>query len=381
MTDNDVFRFSDALGPLAVVHIHRPAVGLRAVVAVDNTACGPAVGGVRMAPDVSAEECFRLARAMTFKNAAAGLSHGGGKAVIYGDPKMPVADKERLIRAFAAAIRNLSEYIPGPDMGTDERAMGWIEDEIGRAVGLPREFGGIPLDEIGATGFGLAAAIEVASRQIGLDLKGARIAVQGFGSVGKHAARYLGEKGAILIAACDTSGTVVDEAGLDVAALVALKAEGHALRDHPRGRKLGIDAILDVPCDIWVPAARPDVVSAANVARLKTRLVAEGANIPCTPEAEATLAGRGVLVLPDFIANAGGVICAATEFRHGTQAQAFAAIDEKIRANTAAVLDTARRSMMLPRDAAVALATGRVRAAMRLRRWDSSSPGTRAPPD
>jgi glutamate dehydrogenase/leucine dehydrogenase len=137
----DAFRFADELGPFKLVHICRPAIGLRAVVAIDNIACGPAIGGVRMAPDVSTEEAFRLARAMTFKNAAAGLPHGGGKSVIFADPKMPRAGKERLIRAFAAAIGNLTEYIPGPDMGTDELAMGWIKDEIGRAVGLPREIG------------------------------------------------------------------------------------------------------------------------------------------------------------------------------------------------------------------------------------------------
>ena len=160
---DDPFRFADELGPLKLVHIWRPTVGLKAIVAVDNIACGPAIGGVRMAPDVSTEEAFRLARAMTLKNAAAGLPHGGGKSVIFADPKMPLGDKERLIRAFAAAIADLTDYIPGPDMGTDELAMGWIKDETGRAVGLPREFGGIPLDEIGATGFGLVAAIEVAA--------------------------------------------------------------------------------------------------------------------------------------------------------------------------------------------------------------------------
>src|SRR6516164_8946032 len=121
----EAFRFADELGPFKLVHIYRPSADLKAVVAIDNIGCGPAIGGVRMAPDVSTEEAFRLARAMTFKNAAAGLPHGGGKSVIFADPKMALRDKERLIRAFAAAIGNLAEYIPGPDMGTDELAMGW----------------------------------------------------------------------------------------------------------------------------------------------------------------------------------------------------------------------------------------------------------------
>ena len=134
--------FADALGPSKVVLLHEPVLGLRGAVVIDNVAAGPAIGGLRMAPGVSVEECFRLARAMTFKSAAAGLPHGGGKAVIQADPKMPAAAKERLIRAFACAIRDLTDYIPGPDMGTDERAMAWIKDEIGRAVGLPPEIGG-----------------------------------------------------------------------------------------------------------------------------------------------------------------------------------------------------------------------------------------------
>ena len=369
----DAFRFADDLGPLKLVHIHRSSVGLKAVVVIDNVACGPAIGGVRMAPDVSTEEAFRLARAMTFKNAAAGLPHGGGKSVIFADPKMPLHDKERLIRAFAAAIGDLRDYIPGPDMGTDELAMGWIKDEIGRAVGLPREIGGIPLDEIGATGFGLVAAIDVAREHIGLPLAGARVVIQGFGSVGKHAARLLAERGAVLVAASDTSGTLADPDGLDLAALLALKAEGRALHDYPRGRKLGMDAVIDIPCEIWIPAARPDVVHAGNVARLQTRIVAEGANIPLSAEAEQALAVRGVLVLPDFIANAGGVICAAVEYRDGTQSAALAFIDEKIRANTKAVLGEVRRTGVLPRAAATSLATDRVRRAMRTRRWKAAS--------
>jgi glutamate dehydrogenase/leucine dehydrogenase len=369
----DVFRFADELGPLEIVHIHRPGVGLRAIIAIDNVACGPAIGGVRMAPDVSAEEAFRLARAMTLKNAAAGLPHGGGKSVIFGDPKMAPADKERIIRAFADAIAPLVDYIPGPDMGTDERAMGWIKDETGRSVGLPRELGGIPLDDIGATGFGLVAAIDVAREYINLDLKGARVAVQGFGSVGRHAARLLVQRGAILVAASDSSGAIGDSNGLDVVALEELKARGQPLSRYPHGKKLERDGIIDVVCEIWIPAARPDVIDAVNVGRLHTKLVAEGANIPCTVEAEQALSQRGVLVLPDFIANAGGVICAATEYRGGTEATAFAAIDEKIRANTRAVLEEAKRRNVLPRTAARDLAERRVRSAMAMRRWSSGA--------
>ena len=191
----DGFRFCDELGPKGVLHIHDPGIGLKAILVVDNVAAGPSIGGVRLAPDVSLEECFRLARAMTLKNAAAGLAHGGGKAVIFGDPTMQPADKEQVIRAFAAAVKDIHDFIPGPDMGTNEQAMAWVHDEIGRSVGLPSELGGIPLDEIGATGFGICVAADVAKSHVDLDLVGARVAVQGFGSVGKHAARRLVERG------------------------------------------------------------------------------------------------------------------------------------------------------------------------------------------
>lgn len=361
--------FGDDLGPGKLVYVREPSIGLTAVLVVDNVARGPALGGLRMAPDVTVEECARLARAMTLKNSAAGLAHGGGKSVLMGDSRMPAADKERLIRAFAHALRDESDYIFGPDMGTDEGCMAWVKDETGRASGLPAEIGGIPLDEYGATGWGLCQCAEIAAPFAKLALAGARVAVQGFGAVGKHAARFLAERSAILVAASDTSGTVHEPKGLDVAALIALKEAGRSVRDCAQGRKLERDAILDVECDIWIPAARPDVVREDNVARLRTKLVLQGANIAFTPGAEATLARRGVVVVPDFIANAGGVICAAMEYRGATRAQAFDAIAEKIRANTAAVLRESAERNVLPRQAATDLAVRQVRSAMSRRRF------------
>src|SRR3990170_1364306 len=359
----DIFDFADDLGPIKIVHVYDPKCGLKAVVAIDNVARGPAIGGIRMAPDVSAEEAFRLARAMTMKNSAAGLPHGGGKSVIFGDPKMEPAKKEQLIRAFARAIRDLVEYIPGPDMGTDERCMAWIKDEIGRAVGLPPEIGGIPLDEIGATGFGLSVCVDIARKFCALEIRGARVVIQGFGSVGKHAARFLAARGAIIVAAADSKGTLFDPRGIDVSQLIQLKNGGRSVLEYPTGEKLPGDAVIDVECDIWIPAARPDVITAGNVARLRTKLVVSGANIPVTPEAERILHDRNVLVVPDFIANAGGVICAAVEYHGGTQTTAFQMIEEKIRVNTQLVLEETAKRRALPREAAVALADQRVQKA------------------
>jgi glutamate dehydrogenase/leucine dehydrogenase len=364
----EVFRFADEIGPEKVLYIVDAASGLRAVVVVDNTACGPSIGGVRIAPDVSTEECFRLARAMTFKNAAAGLAHGGGKSVIFADPKSPSDGKERLIRAFAHAIRDVPDYVPGPDMGTDERCMAWVRDEIGRAVGLPAELGGIPLDEIGATAFGLTVAIDVACEHCALELRGARVVVQGFGSVGTHVARFLAAKGALLVAASDSRGTVIDRGGIDVAEIIRVKREGRPVTEYPRGEKAARDAVIDVECDVWIPAARPDVITIDNADRLRTKLVAQGANVPVSLDAERSLHARGVLSLPDFIVNAGGVICAAVEYHGGTRKVAFESIEEKIRANTRAVLEAAKLGGVPPRQAAVALAERRLRAAMEYRR-------------
>jgi glutamate dehydrogenase (NAD(P)+) len=244
-----------------------------------------------------------------------------------------------------------------------------MHDKIGRAVDLPREVGGIPLDELGATGFGLAAAVDVGAKAIGLDLRSAKVAVQGFGAVGKHAARFLAKMGCVLVAASDSHGTVSSLGGLDVAGLIALKEAGQSVTDFPQGTKAGIDAIIDIPCDIWIPAARPDVLSKDNIGRLKAKIVVEGANIPCTTGAEAILESRGVLILPDFVVNAGGVICAVTEFHGGNETTAFVSIDEKIRRNTTLLINKARGEGISMREAAMGLATERIWNAQRTRRW------------
>jgi glutamate dehydrogenase (NAD(P)+) len=314
---------------------------------------------------------------MTLKNAAAGLPHGGGKAVLYGDPKIASNEKQRLIRAFASALRNTEEYIFGPDMGTNEECMAWVHDETGRAVGLPSELGGIPLDQIGATGFGMRHATDVALEHCDFELEGARVAVQGFGAVGMHVARFLTDEGAILVAAADSRGMIHNPAGLDVAKLIELKSNGGSLTDYGDARKLARDDIIDIECEIWIPAARPDVIREDNASRLRTKLIVQGANIPITHAAERILADRGVLNIPDFIANAGGVICGAVEYQGASEAVALATIEQKLRQNTQIVLERAKEQGVLPRQAAVDFARARVEQAMSFRRFSSfsSAPG------
>ena len=366
---DNMFNFTDALGPLKIIHVYEPSVNLKAILVVDNVAKGPSIGGVRMAEDVSTEECVRLARAMTFKNAAAGLPHGGGKAVLFGDPKMDKAKKEQLIRAMAKALRHEEMYIFAPDMGTDEECMAWVKDEIGRVVALPREIGGIPLDEIGATGWGLSHVVDVALQHCNFEITGARFVVQGFGAVGKHVSRFLAAKGAVLVGVADSAGAIHNPDGLDVDALLQLKEQGRYVTDYNDARKMDRDDVIDVECDIWIPAARPDVIHEDNVHRLNTKLVVEGANIPFTHGAEKILHDKGILCVPDFIANAGGVICAAMEYHGASEGAAMQTIEEKLRRNTKQVLDTVKKKQCLPREAAMALALERVQKAMSFRRY------------
>lgn len=357
----------DAFGPEQVLVVNDAATGLTGYVVVDNLAAGPAIGGVRMAADISVVEVARLARAMTLKNAMAGLPHGGAKGGIVGDPTMPRDVKIALVRAFGSRIRDVAGYTPGPDMGLDEGLMAHLRDSCGRAVGLPTVLGGIPLDVLGATGFGLAVSVEVAAERGFVDLDGARVVVQGFGSVGQHTARFLAERGARLVGASDSRGAVASPDGLDVADLIGHKEATGAVAGFAGAKAVSPEALLALPCEIWVPAARPDVFTVTNVDQLQAKIVLEGANIPASPEAEELLHSKGVLVLPDFVANSGGVICAAVEYAGGTAAQAFATIEERIRANTGQMLDAAIATSQPPRVVALQMAQERVVEAMSYR--------------
>lgn len=366
-TNEQIFELTDEIGPEKIILLYEPRTKVKAIVVVDNIAAGPAIGGVRMAPDVSLDEVRRLARAMTYKNVMAGLPHGGGKSGIIADPK--VVNREQVIRTFARGIKNILEYIPGPDMGTDESSMAYIYDETARAVGLPRELGGIPLDEMGATGFGVAECADVAKDYINLDLSGARVVIEGFGNVGKPAARFLSEKGAILVGASDTKGTIYNPKGLNVEELINVKEFTGSVTNYKNGEVLKTTDILMINTDILIPAARPDVISDANADVVDAKLIIEGANIPITQSAEKLLHDRGILVVPDFVANAGGVITASVEYHGGTDSVALDRIKTTIRRNTKELLDKVYNDKTYPRETAVGIAKQRVLRAMKYREW------------
>ena len=363
----NIFEFTDEIGPEKIIHLYEPRTKMKAIVVVDNIAAGPAIGGIRMASDVTLNEVRRLARAMTYKNVMAGLPHGGGKSGIIADPK--TVNKEQVIRTFARGIKNLLEYIPGPDMGTDEASMAYVYDETSRAVGLPRELGGIPLDEIGATGYGVAECADVAKDYINLDLNGARVTIEGFGNVGKPAARFLAEKGAILVGTSDSKGTIYNSKGLNIEELIRIKESTGSVINYKDGEVLKITDLLLINTDILIPAARPDVISDANADVVDAKLIIQGANIPITESAEKLLHDRGILVIPDFVANAGGVITASVEYHGGTETIAFDRIKSTIRKNTKEILDKVYSDKTYPRETAVGIAKQRVMRAMKYREW------------
>ncbi|MCL4457776.1 MAG: Glu/Leu/Phe/Val dehydrogenase [Nitrospirae bacterium] len=354
------------IGPSKVIQLFFPVSNFHAIVVVDNVALGPSIGGVRVSPDVTLEEVKRLARTMTMKNSIAGLPHGGGKAGMIVDPRDP--KKEHYFRIFAQAIKNLHEYIPGPDMGSNEECMAWIYDEIGRATALPEEIGGLPLDKLGATGFGLAECAEIACPYANIELKGAKVAIQGFGSVGKAAAKFLSEKGAVIVAVSDTKGSVCSPEGIDVKELLNVKENTGSVTNYKKGSGKICSELFLAQCDILIPAATPDVINKDNVEAVKAKMILQGANIPATKEAEEILHKKGILSIPDFIANAGGVIMAAMEYEGKSEREAFTAISERVKKNTKSILEKSSGEKILPRQAAEAIAKKRVLRAMQYKR-------------
>lgn len=372
----DVLQLMDEWGPERVVCVSDRRSGMRGVLVIDNTARGMGKGGARMSSSLTVLEVARLARTMTWKWAATDLFHGGAKAGILFDPESP--DKEGGLRAFARALRNEvpAEYVFGLDMGLDERDAAILADELGdrgAAVGLPRALGGLPYDELGVTGFGVAEATEAAAQVIGLPMQGARIAIQGFGAVGQAAAARLQELGAIVIAVSTAQGAVIDANGIDVGALIELrKSHGDACVLMLGSQRPAADA-LTVECDVLIPAAREDVIDGALAHSISARLIVEGANLPTTAEAREILRERRVTVVPDFIANAGGIVAAAhsMDARHSPfvvdAENVFAMISSKLRGNTALVIDESLKRGVTPHEAARSIAQERVHTAMELR--------------
>ncbi|MDO5499479.1 MAG: Glu/Leu/Phe/Val dehydrogenase dimerization domain-containing protein [Propionibacteriaceae bacterium] len=367
----DLFDLMDDWGPEKIVAVSDTRLGMKGVLVIDNTARGIGKGGTRMQPTVSVPEIARLARVMTWKWAAVDLFYGGAKAGIQFDPQSP--RKEAALRSFVRRLRNEvpEEYVFGLDMGLTERDAAIINDELGRgcAVGTPYELNGVPYDKLGVTGYGVAEVVDEVAALRGLS--GARVAVQGFGAVGHAVAARLHELGYTVVAVSTARGALHDAAGLDVPELLRLREEyGDDLVQHASGQRVDPGSELFVDAEIVVPAALQDVIDVEGAQRITASLVVEGANLPTSPAAQQVLHDRGVLVVPDFIANAGGVVSAAfamehrfSPFRPPTD-EIFTMVSEKLRANAHEVLAETAQSGATTHEAARMLAQQRVRAAM-----------------
>lgn len=349
---------------------------------------GPTKGGIRYAPGVSLGECAALAMWMTFKCALLGLPFGGAKGGVRCDPnRLSPGELERVTRRFASELIPIigpDRDIAAPDMATGEREMAWFMDtysqQVGHSVpeivtGKPVELGGTE-GRAAATGLGVVFCVEAALERLGETVAGQRVAIQGFGKVGAIAAHELHARGARVVAVGDVSGGVVDLAGLDVPALLAWYADGEAprfLRDCPDGLHVGRTGTLEVPCDILIPAAVERQLDAARAELVECRLVVEAANGPTTPEADAILAERGIQVVPDVLANAGGVTVSYYEWVQDQQklswdgAEVRRRLEDQLHAALGRVADASERLGVGWRTAAQAVAVERIATASRMR--------------
>lgn len=369
-------KFADEFGPEIIYEVYDHKTGLRGVTIVDNTALGPGKGGIRMTPTVNVEEVFRLARTMTWKNALAQLPFGGAKSGIIADVKNISRDKKKLlVQTFARAIKPICpvKYIAGPDVNTAEEEMKWFVEANGSlksATGKPSnlcvkpgEKCGIP-HEYGSTGYGVSIAAIIAAKHAGVNLNGMSVAIEGFGNVGTFVAKHMEKAGARIVAVSDSRGCVYNPDGLSSKILADVKEKSGTVTNYKDAQKLPNQRIFELPVDMLVPAALPDVVTRENVGRVKAKIVVEGANIPMTSEIEEILHGRGILVVPDFLANAGGVISSYAEYRGKNPSDMFAIVKRKMEKNTELVLKRAEKDNVKPRNAALMIAKERVKKAM-----------------
>ena len=295
-----------------------------------NGARGPYKGGIRYHPEADADEVRALAALMTWKTALVGIPFGGAKGGIQCDPTaMSQRELQTLTRRFTRSISHIigvNQDIPAPDVGTNAQTMAWMmsaySEEHGYSPGVvtgkPVELGGSPGREE-ATGRGVALVINEAARDFELDLKGSSVALQGFGNVGSWTARFLSHMGCRLTAVSDVKGGVYNPKGLNLGELLSYHGEAGTVNGFRGGDAITNAELLELDCDVLVPAALGGAIHAGNAPRVKARLVVEAANHPITPDADAILGDRGVPILPDLLVNAGGVTVSYFEWAQNIQ--------------------------------------------------------------
>ncbi|MFZ5633968.1 MAG: Glu/Leu/Phe/Val family dehydrogenase [Bacillota bacterium] len=292
---------------------------------------GPAKGGIRYHPEVDMEEVIALAMLMTWKCAVVDIPYGGAKGGVVCDPKkLSQGELERLTRRFTSEISIIigpEKDIPAPDVYTNPRVMAWIMDTFSMHHGfsVPAVVTGKPIEVGGsqgrneATGRGVVFTIEEAASRLEINLAESTAAIQGYGNVGSIAAEGLNQLGCRIVAVSDSKGGIYNENGLDLAEVNAFKARTGSVAGFPEARPVSNEELLTLECDVLVPAALENVITEENAPRIKARLVAEGANGPTTYEADQILFERGITVIPDILANAGGVVVSYFEWVQGLQ--------------------------------------------------------------
>ena len=295
-----------------------------------NGARGPYKGGVRFHPNADPDEVRALASLMTWKTALVNIPFGGAKGGVQCDPGALSQDElNRLTRRYTINIVHFlapHRDIPAPDMGTNAQTMAWMMDAYGQlqghspaiVTGKPVELGG-SLGREAATGRGVAFLLLEAAKTMDMGMNGARIVIQGMGNVGSWTARLVQEQGCKIVGVSDVDGGVYNPHGLDITALLSRDGSGRLLDRHTAGEAVTNQELLELDCDVLIPAAVGNVITAGNASRIKARLILEAANHPTTPEADQILRDRGVIVLPDILVNAGGVIVSYFEWTQNLQ--------------------------------------------------------------
>jgi glutamate dehydrogenase (NAD(P)+) len=349
-----------------------------------NLSRGPGKGGLRYQPDLSLDELRALAMGMTWKCALAGLPFGGAKGGVACDPAaLSPGELERLTRAFTVELRDIidpTRDIPGPDLGTNAQVMAWMMEaysELQGAViptvvtGKPVELGGIE-GRTQATGLGVGHCTEAAAARTGLELNGARVAIQGFGNVGQATARYLANRGARIIAVADLGGGVFAGDGVDLQSLEQQVQQIGTVAHAPHTEAITNAELLELDCEVLIPAALGGQLTAQNADRIQARIVAEAANQPSTMDAAVRLHERGITVIPDLLCNAGGVIASYFEWVGGeasrwTRPQLEIHLRHRLQVAFEEVWQLADEQMMDLHLAAHVLAVGRTAQALQSR--------------
>jgi glutamate dehydrogenase (NAD(P)+) len=374
-----VWEETDQWGPEKVLQVYDPDTGMKGVLVIDNTSTGPGKGGIRFAEGTSPLDVFKLARTMTWKCAAAGLPFGGAKGGIIADPNS--VDRVAWVKSFAKMIRPYcpGQYIAATDIGTTELDMAIFAHEIGdmrACTGKPSELGGIP-HELGTTGYGVTTALETALevlselKAIHIQRNNIKVSIQGFGNVGSFTARFLDSAGIKVVAISDVSGLVCNKDGLNVPRLMIDMKGKSILSDLDGYDILDKNQIFEFNSDIFIPAAMGNVIIDKTVTKLLNhgvKIVIEAANLPTSSTADEYLNKNGVWLIPDFLANAGGVIGSFVEYQGRTEKEAFELIKYKISKNIKNILTQAIMNEENPRMLALEMSKQRVYRAMLLRK-------------